>query len=303
MIQIYTDGSCKGNPGPGGWAALIVEEDGKNTPFSGAEPRTTNQRMEVKAAIEGLVRTPPGSQVTVYSDSQYLVNTMTKSWKRQANLDLWNSLDRLVARRSVSWEWLKGHAGHQLQEEADQLAREAAGIGGDGASQEAAPGALPPQEKTLSHMDDHGRARMVDISHKAETERVAVARGRVVMEPSTLELIRLGQVAKGDVLAVARVAGVMAAKQTPHLIPMCHPLLLTDIAVDFELSDAESAVEITATVRTTGKTGVEMEALTATAVSALTIYDMCKSADRRMRIEGVRLARKSGGRSGDIVLE
>ncbi|MEE9284682.1 MAG: cyclic pyranopterin monophosphate synthase MoaC [Dehalococcoidia bacterium] len=144
---------------------------------------------------------------------------------------------------------------------------------------------------------------MVDISAKADTERVAVAKGRVVMTPATLGLVRSGQGAKGDILAVARVAGIMAAKKTPDLIPLCHPLLITDVAIDFELDEAGSAVEITATVRTTGKTGVEMEAMTAVSVAALTIYDMGKAADRAMRIEAVRLARKSGGKSGDIVLE
>ena len=155
----------------------------------------------------------------------------------------------------------------------------------------------------LSHVDEKGRARMVDISSKADTEREAVARGLVTMEPSTLRLISDGGIAKGDVLSVARVAGIMAAKNTPHLVPMCHPLLLTNVAVDFRLDSEASSIEITATTRTTGKTGVEMEALTAVTGSALTIYDMCKAVDRGMRIEKVRLVRKSGGKSGTIVLE
>lgn len=155
----------------------------------------------------------------------------------------------------------------------------------------------------MSHVDAAGRARMVDVSAKPDTERVAVARGAVVMQPQTLALIRENALAKGDVLAVAQVAGVMAAKQTPHLIPLCHPLLLTDVQVELALDEARSAVEITATVKTTGKTGAEMEAMTAVAVAALTIYDMAKAVDRGMRIEGVRLLRKSGGKSGDIALE
>ena len=155
----------------------------------------------------------------------------------------------------------------------------------------------------LTHLDSSGRARMVDISAKADTARVAMARGSVRMRPETLALIQSGQVEKGDVLAVARLAGVMAAKKTHELIPLCHPLLLTDVDVQLYPDEGESAVRIEATVRSTGKTGVEMEALTAVAVAALTVYDMCKAADRAMRIEGVRLVRKSGGKSGEIVLE
>ena len=155
----------------------------------------------------------------------------------------------------------------------------------------------------LSHLDEAGRARMVDVSEKLDSERVAEAAGRVVMRPDTLELIRSGSAAKGDVLAVAELAGVMAAKRTGELIPLCHPLMLTAIDVRITPDESESCVEIRATVRTTGKTGVEMEALTAVSVAALTVYDMCKAADRAMRIESVRLIRKSGGRSGEIVLE
>ena len=155
----------------------------------------------------------------------------------------------------------------------------------------------------LSHLDESGRARMVDVTAKDDTVREAVAKGSVRMKPETLALIQSGGVPKGDVLAVAQVAGVMAAKRTHELIPMCHPLLLTAIDVRLEPDEKESAVQITATVRTTGKTGVEMEALTAVSVAALTIYDMCKAVDRGMRIEGVRLVRKSGGKSGEVALE
>ena len=163
------------------------------------------------------------------------------------------------------------------------------------------------ENKTLTHLDAQGQARMVDVGEKADTERVAVARGRVEMQPATLALIAAGSLAKGDVLAVARVAGIMAAKQTPHLIPLCHPLLLTQVGVEFALRPAEEAeparIEIEATVRTRGKTGVEMEALAAVSVAALTIYDMGKAVDRGMRISDIRLARKAGGKSGAIVLE
>jgi cyclic pyranopterin phosphate synthase len=144
---------------------------------------------------------------------------------------------------------------------------------------------------------------MVDITQKQDTERVAVAKGLVLMKPETLELIEQGRMAKGDVLSVAQTAGIMAAKRTPELIPLCHPLLLTDVTVEFRLDKERSAVEITATVKTTGKTGVEMEALTAVAVSALTIYDMCKPVERGSKISHIRLIRKSGGKSGTIILE
>ena len=154
-------------------------------------------------------------------------------------------------------------------------------------------------QRTLTHIDQSGNASMVDVSAKPDTERIAIAAGSVVMQPETLRLVADNAFDKGDVLAVARIAGIMGAKQTSTLIPLCHPLPLSRIAVDFELDADTCAVRITAEAKTTGKTGVEMEALTAVSVAALTIYDMCKAVDRRMRIEGVRLTHKSGGQSGD----
>lgn len=151
----------------------------------------------------------------------------------------------------------------------------------------------------LTHIDEKGRARMVDVSEKQDTVRVAVARGEVLMSPQTLQLIKEGAVAKGDVLAVSQVAAIMGAKKTPDLIPMCHPLLLSGIHIDFRINDAENKVEIEATVKLSGKTGVEMEALTAVSVGALTIYDMCKAVDKGMVIGNVRLIKKSGGKSGE----
>jgi indole-3-glycerol phosphate synthase len=151
----------------------------------------------------------------------------------------------------------------------------------------------------FTHLDAEGRARMVDVSDKAETHRVAVAGARVVMRPETIERIRAGDVAKGDVLAVARLAGIMAAKRTAELIPLCHPLALTSVGLELECVPERSAVEITATCGLRGRTGVEMEALTAASVAALTVYDMCKAVDRGMAITDLRLLRKSGGRSGD----
>ena len=142
---------------------------------------------------------------------------------------------------------------------------------------------------------------MVDVSGKADTTREAIATGEVVMQPGTLAAIKLGTIAKGDVLAVAQVAGIMAAKRTWEIIPMCHPLPLTGVEMDFQLDETGSTVKITAAVRTVGKTGVEMEALTAVATAALTIYDMCKAIDRGMTIRNMALARKSGGKSGTFV--
>ena len=155
----------------------------------------------------------------------------------------------------------------------------------------------------LTHMDDAGRPRMVNVTGKPDTIREAAAKGLVRMQAATFQLIKKGSMAKGDVLAVAQLAGIMAAKQTPDLIPLCHPILIGDIKVEFSLDEANSTIEITSTVGSAGKTGVEMEALTATAVAALTIYDMCKAVDRGMKIENIRLIRKSGGKSGTINLE
>ena len=155
----------------------------------------------------------------------------------------------------------------------------------------------------LTHIDEEGRLRMVNVGEKPDTERVATARGQVTMRPETLRLIVEKGLPKGDVLAVAQVAGILAAKRVPDLIPLCHPLLLTKVDVSFRIDEAASCIEITSTVRCQGKTGVEMEALTAVSVAALTIYDMAKAAEKTMRIGNIRLVRKSGGKSGDIALE
>ena len=152
----------------------------------------------------------------------------------------------------------------------------------------------------LTHLDAKGRASMVDVSDKAETERAATAKGSVLMRPETLALVADGAVKKGDVLAVARLAGIMAAKRTAELIPLCHPLALSHIAVSLSLDRKRSAVDIEATCKLRGRTGVEMEALAAVSVAALTVYDMCKAVDRGMRITDIRLARKTGGKSGSF---
>jgi cyclic pyranopterin monophosphate synthase len=152
----------------------------------------------------------------------------------------------------------------------------------------------------FTHFDPEGKARMVDVSGKAETERIATAKGTIFMQPATVALIMQGGVKKGDVLSVARLAGIMGAKKTPDLIPLCHPLALTSVQVDLALDEARNAVDITATCKLVGKTGVEMEALTAVSVAALTVYDMCKAVDKDMRIADIRVTHKSGGESGTI---
>ena len=153
----------------------------------------------------------------------------------------------------------------------------------------------------LTHFDKDGKARMVDVTNKAATARVAVACGSVMMKAETLKLIRQGRVEKGDVLGVARVAGIMAAKRTHDLIPMCHPLNISSVSIDFIIDDKKNRIDIKTTVKLTGRTGVEMEALTAASVAALTIYDMCKAIDKEMVISGILLLEKSGGKSGSFV--
>jgi cyclic pyranopterin phosphate synthase len=157
--------------------------------------------------------------------------------------------------------------------------------------------------KKLTHLDDQGRARMVDVGHKPDTQRTAIARGEVHMKPETLNLIRAGQIKKGDVLTIAQIAGITASKRTSDLIPLCHPLPLSKIDVDLTLDDSLPGVVITATAKTVGKTGVEMEALTAVSVAALTVYDMAKAAEKTMRIQNIRLVEKHGGQSGDVINE
>jgi cyclic pyranopterin phosphate synthase len=289
-ITIYTDGACLGNPGPGGWAAILVE-DGSERTVQGREQKTTNNRMEMLAAIKGLDASPESSHVTVISDSRYVVNTMTLNWKRKANQDLWGRLDAEVNKRTVRWQWVRGHAGVPLNEQVDKLAHKEAKM------------AARPTNSSLTHVDESGNARMVDVGSKRETRRVAVARGSVVMRPETLELIKANGLDKGDVIGVARVAGIGGAKSVSSLVPLCHPVPLDQVSVEFDFDDRRSAVDITATAKAKARTGVEMEALSAVSVAALTIYDMCKGVDRGMRITDVRLAKKTGGSSGDIVLE
>jgi len=296
MINIYTDGAYNPVPGQGGWAAVIVEGKQKRV-FSGIAKKTTSNRMEITAALEGILKTKPGTEVVIYTDSQYLFGCMASGWQRKANRDLWQQLDGAVSQRRVRWEWVDEGSRNAFHKEAHAVATSLASQG-EG---------LKPVAKTvakgLTHIDAAGRPRMVDISQKSDTQREAVAKGVVRMQAATFQLLKRGGTAKGDVLSVAQLAGIMAAKQTPNLIPLCHPILIGDIKVEFNLDEAGNSVEITTTVKSMGKTGVEMEALTATAVAALTIYDMCKAVDRSIRIENIRLVKKSGGKSGTIELE
>lgn len=155
----------------------------------------------------------------------------------------------------------------------------------------------------LTHLDEQGRANMVDVGQKDDTERLAIARGEIVMKPETLALIRAGQMKKGDVLTVAKIAGIQAAKRTSDLIPLCHPIALTKVDLELTLDESLPGIQIQASAKTIGKTGVEMEALTAVSVAALTVYDMAKAAEKTMQIQNIRLVEKRGGKSGDIVNE
>ena len=305
VVELYTDGAYNPVLGQGGWGAVILENSQKRV-LSGMVKRTTSNRMEITAALEGILHTRQHSQVVVYTDSQYLFGCMTKGWQRRANRDLWEQLDEAVSERQVQWEWIDRDAKTPFHKEAHTLATNLA-------SQGEMPRPVPSEkqkERTrapiveeLTHIDALGRPRMVDVTQKPDTQREAVAKCRVRMMASTLDRLKRGTMPKGDVLSVAQLAGIMAAKQTPHIIPLCHPVLIGDIKVEFSLDEENSVVEIITTVKSVGKTGVEMEALTATAVTALTIYDMCKAVDRGIQIESIRLIRKSGGKSGVVILE
>ena len=299
-VDLYTDGACLDNPhGPGGWGVVLVRGGDVFAKLSGGEQTSTNNRMEITAVIRGLLEISPSELVKIYSDSQYVINTMTRAWKRKANQDLWVEIDRLVSGRRIEWNWVRGHAGNQFNELADRLAFDAAkNLAINHKSHDSDD--IPITEAELSHLNESGQATMVDVGGKEITDRIAVAEGSLRMKPATLELIRTGGFEKGDVLGTARLAGVMAAKRAHEMIPLCHPIPLTQIVVDFE-NDGEGILQIKSEVRASWKTGVEMEALSAVSIAALTVYDMCKSVDRGMRIENIRLVRKSGGKSGDYV--
>ena len=293
MIYIYTDGSCLGNPGFGGWAA-IVNNRGAETVLAGTESDTTNNRMELMAAIKGLEALENAEEVTVISDSRYLVNTMSKGWKRKANQDLWADLDELTKQRDIHWQWVQGHNGDVNNERVDKIAN---GI----AKQGQIVGTVSSnnqQVNVLSHLDEEGKATMVDVGGKTATERVAVATGKVVMGADTFRTISSGTTKKGDITGVAKLAGINAAKHTWELIPLCHNIPLSHIDVTVNYDNASHCVCVTATVRSTGKTGVEMEALTAVTVAGLAIYDMVKAIDHGIELTDIRLVSKTGGKSG-----
>lgn len=292
MIEIYTDGAYNPVTQQGGWAAIIIE-DGRKQAYSGTVPHTTNNRMEITAAMEGLKQVPEKAAVTLYTDSQYLFGCMAKGWERKANRDIWEQIDKVADARSVKWEWIDQNIANDYQKEAHNLAT----------GQVSSNGAAKNNTQKLSHIDAAGKPRMVDVSAKADTEREAIAKCTVRMKPETFALIKEGKAAKGDVLTTAQLAGIMGAKQTPFLIPLCHTLLINEVKIEFELNDTNSTVEIKTQAKSTGKTGVEMEALTAAAVAALTIYDMCKAADKGMVIDNLRLVKKTGGKSGIVILE
>ena len=296
MIEIYTDGSCLGNPGPGGWAAIILDtNDPDKTPsrIKGNCPDTTNNRMELLAVIEGIANTPSDRKIKVYSDSKYVVDTLNKNWKRKANLDLWEKLDQQIHNRNIEYIWIKGHANNTHNEEADNIAQQEA----NNIAQN------PPTSTNLSHTDKTGKISMVDISNKNTTLRIAKATCDVMTSHESFLAIKNNKIEKGDVISSARIAGILAAKKTSSIIPLCHPILISHIEIAFNLDEANNVISITSKVTSSGQTGVEMEALTAVTISALTIYDMCKSIDKQTTITNIRLLKKSGGKSGIINFE
>ena len=296
MIEIYTDGSCLGNPGPGGWAAIILDtNDPDKTPsrIKGNCPDTTNNRMELLAVIEGIASTPSDRKIKVYSDSKYVVDTLNKNWKRKANLDLWEKLDQQIHNRNIEYIWIKGHANNTHNEEADNIAQQEA----NNIAQN------PPTSTNLSHTDKTGKISMVDISNKNTTLRIAKATCDVMTSHESFLAIKNNKIEKGDVISSARIAGILAAKKTSSIIPLCHPILISHIEIAFNLDEANNVISITSKGTSSGQTGVEMEALTAVTISALTIYDMCKSIDKQTTITNIRLLKKSGGKSGIINFE
>ena len=328
MINIYTDGSYAPSTGAGGWAALIEEPNKEPLCLSGqetAEQKNTSQRMEQLAIIRALEATKASAEITIYSDSQYVVYTMEKGWKRRANQDFWDQLDQLARQRTIYWKWIRGHAGNPFNEFVDAQANYRAGIRKTPPKYEKYVQINPRREQSsnpnkpaeslastnqvdklgsqLTHLDDSGEATMVNVGGKSETYREAVAKCRVLMKPATLALIQEGNVEKGEVFSIARLAGIMSAKQTPYLIPLCHPIPLDQVTVEFSVDLKNSAIEILSTAKAISRTGLEMEAMTAVTIAGLTIYDMVKAVDRSTRVTDVRLIRKKGGKSGEIVLE
>ena len=303
MILIYTDGSCLSNPGPGGWAAIILDGASKII-LKGGEKSTTNNRMEMMAVISGLESVSNDDDITIYSDSKYVINSITLGWKRKANLDLWELLDQQLIGKNVQWKWVKGHSGDKYNEEADEIAQSEArqivmNIKDDSSFQES----FLNKDSKMSHLDDQGKATMVNVGSKEKTIRKAEAKCDVILGMEILQLIKENQIKKGDVFSVANIAGIMAAKKASNLIPLCHSILIDKVEINFEIVESNGQVEITSIVETSERTGVEIEALVAASVAGITIYDMCKSVDKKIRIDNLRLVKKTGGKSGDFDIE
>lgn len=280
---VYTDGSCIPNPGSGGWAYEIRNSmDEIIDSSSGFDKNTTNNRMELTAVIKSFQSDyiKSNSVVTIRSDSQLIINTMNKNWKKKENTDLWNDLDEYKKSKNLhcEWEWVKAHAGIEGNENVDQKAN---------------------QEAKMSHLSNDGNVNMVDVSDKNQTIRVAKATSKIKLSKTAFEMTKSNDSKKGNVLATARIAGILAAKKTHELIPLCHQINLTNIKIDFILDDL-GFITVDSKVKCIGNTGVEMEALTSVTVASLTIYDMLKSVDKRIVINDIHLISKSGGKSGDF---
>ena len=252
--------------------------------------------MEITAVIQGLKAIPCSSKIDIFSDSSYVIYSMTRDWYRNVNKDLWSQLDFEANRHQLTWYWVKGHSGDPGNELADKLAYAAA----DAASKGDTVMDQHQPSEGLTHIDEGGNASMVDVADKNVTVREATAVGAVTMSKETLNLIKQGLIKKGDVFTVAQLAGIMGAKKTSDLIPLCHPLPLEKITVELKIEESTSSINIEGYAKTSSKTGVEMEALTAVSIAALTIYDMAKASDRQMTITDIKVIKKSGGRSGDL---
>jgi cyclic pyranopterin phosphate synthase len=286
MLKIYTDGSCLGNPGPGGWGAVIIYPDGGEQELSGREKHTTNNRMELQSVIEALNFIESNSDIALYSDSLYVINTITKGWKKKANIELWNDLhNSILKHNNIIWNWVKGHSGDFYNEKVDDLAQGEAEMA---------------KKNDLSHVSASGDVQMVDVGYKVESERVAVAKGYVKVSKDIIDQVIQSNNPKGDVLSISRIAGIMSAKKTPELIPLCHQIDLHHVDISIEIDEINHRFVIEAIAKSNSKTGVEMESLMAVSVTALTIYDMTKAIDHDSSINEIQLVSKSGGKSGDI---
>ena len=286
MIQIHTDGSCLGNPGPGGWGAIIIYTDGDVKELSGSNQDTTNNRMELKAVIEALNFLESGSMIELFSDSLYVINTITKGWKKKANIELWNELDNVIQKHTnISWNWVKGHSGDFYNEKVNDIAQGKAEM---------------VKNNNLSHVNDEGSVQMVDVRQKSDSERIAVAKGFVKVSQEIISQVLAANNPKGDVLSISRIAGIMAAKKTSELIPLCHQIDLNHVEITIDIDEVNSRFIIQANTKSNSKTGVEMESLVAVSITALTIYDMTKAIDHDSLISDIQLVSKKGGKSGDI---